>query len=158
MAGVRVRVKSNRTPLQRKLLAVVDNDTTRRGINQIIADMANEYVPMQSGDLRASVGRVGPKTISWSAEYARYQYYGQVYGPNFPVIQGGNVVGWYSPEKKYPTGRELGVPGFWRGWTFGYTTPGTGHHWIDKMMANDKRTMQLRITAYLKKRAREVGA
>lgn len=158
MAGVRIKPKVNRTKLQRKLLDLVGNEKTKRGINQIIADMVKPYVPYKSGSLRESV-QVGPKTIAWRKVYARYQYYGEVYGPNFPIMSGGKIVGWYSRpgEKKHPTGRELGLPGEWKGWTFGYTTPGTKHHWLDEMMMYDKRAMQLRITNYLKRRAKELG-
>lgn len=159
MAGVRIKIrpkKVNWTVLQQKLMELVGNDKTKRGVNQIIADMVEPYVPMKSGALRQSV-LVGPKTISWTSVYARYQYYGEVYGPNFPIMSNGTIIGWYSPEKKHPTGRELGLPGYWKGWTFGYTTLGTGHHWIDKMLENDKQSMQLRITYYLKRRAKEMG-
>lgn len=158
MAGKRVKVKVNRTKLQKKLLSLVGNEKTLRGINQIIADMIEPYIPYKSGGLRQSV-HVGPKTIAWTAIYARYQYFGEVYGPNFPIMSQGQIVGWYSNpgEKKHPTGRELGLPGYWKGWTFGYTTPGTGHHWVDKMLENDKQAMQLRITFYLKRRAKELG-
>lgn len=155
MAGVRIKINVNRTALQKKLLALVGNDKTKRGVNQIIADMAQEYVPMKSGALRESV-QVGPKIIAWTAVYARYQYYGEVYGPNFPIMRNGTIVGWYSPEKKHPTGRELGIPGYWKGWIFGYTTLNTKHHWIDRVLQNDKQSMQLRITNYLKRRAKEM--
>lgn len=133
------------------LLFLIDDDKVRRGCNQIIADMIKPYVPKDSGALAESV-KVGPKTISWTKPYARYQYYGEVYGPNFPIVSGGQIVGWFSRagEKKVPTGRELGVPGEWMGWKFGYTTPGTGHHWYDKMLTSDKKEMSERITRYLK--------
>ena len=161
MPGVRVTVSVNKTALQKKLLTIVDNDTTRRGVNQIIADMIEPYVPMKSGALRQSV-HVGPKTISGgygTSAYARYQYFGEVYGPNIPIMRQGVIVGWYSQPgvKKHPTGRELGIPGYWRGWTFGYTTPGTKHHWDKLMLQNDKRVMQIRITNYLKRRAKELS-
>lgn len=158
MAGVRVTVKLKRTALQQKLLKLIGNNKTLRGINQIIADRTEKYVPARSGALRNSV-QVGPKTIAWRSVYARYQYYGQVYGPNFPIMFGGQIVGWYSlpGQKKHPTGRELGLPGYWKGWTFGYTTLGTGHHWIDKMLAEEKQGLQISITAYLKRRAKEMG-
>lgn len=158
MAGVRLWVKRfdiKPTILQQKLYGIIDNDKTRRGVNRIIADLIEPYVPFKSGALRQSV-QVGPKQIRWTVPYARYQYYGEVYGPNFPIMSKGVIVGWWSPEKKHPTGRELGVPGFWKGWKFGYTTPGTKHHWIDQMLQNDRRSMQLRITNYLKRRAKEI--
>ena len=154
MAGIRIRPNLNKTKLQVMLHFLTDDTETLKGVNQIIADMVKPYVPAKSGALRESV-RVGPKTISWTLPYARYQYYGEVYGPNFPIIKEGTIVGWYSPAKKYPTGRELGLPGEWMGWKFGYTTPGTKHHWIDEMMQNDKQSMQMRITNYLKKRVKE---
>lgn len=160
MAGVRLKPKVKRTKLQKKLLELVGNEKTMRGVNQIIANTVEPYIPYKTGALRRSV-QVGPKTIAWRKVYARYQYYGEVYGPNFPIMSQGQIVGWYSNpgEKKHPTGRELGLPGYWKGWTFGYTTPGTGHHWIEKMLSNtsDKRVMQIKITNYLKCRAKEMG-
>lgn len=164
------------TDLQRKLLNIIDNDEVRRGVNKIIGDRANKYVPMKSGSLRESM-RVGPRTISWGdgLNYARYQYGGEIYRTNYPIIQGGilggffsfdklkkypflhggTITGWYSIPglTKQPSGRELGVPGEWRGWTFGYTTLGTHHHWIDEMLRNERRGMNVQITQYLKREA-----
>ena len=78
MAGVRLRPKVKRTKLQKKLLELVKNEKTMRGVNQIIADAVEPYVPYKTGELRRSV-QVGPKTIAWRKPYARYQYYGEVY-------------------------------------------------------------------------------
>lgn len=178
MAGVRIFVKKldiNPTILQQKLYKIAHDETTLRGVNEIIAETAEKYIPYKTGNLRRSV-HIGPKTIAWTAPYARYQYYGEIYGPNYPIVkkdsagQTWKVVGWYSPPKKHKTGRELGVPRFWingdlgflgmpRHWfvhKFGYTTPGTKHHWLDVMLSKDKRTLQVRITNYLKRRAREL--
>ena len=156
MAGKRIRVKLDSTALQERLLSVVDRESTRRGINQIVGEMTNKYVPAKTGALRDSM-KAGPKTITWSAPYARYQYYGEVYGPNFPIESGGNIVGWFSRpgEKKVPTGRELGIPGEWKGWTFGYTTPGTRHHWYKQLLDNDMRVLQIRITNFLKRKKKK---
>ena len=156
MAGKRIRIKLEATDLQQQLLSVVDSESTRRGINEIVGEMANKYVPAESGALRESM-HAGPKTVTWSTPYARYQYYGEVYGPNFPIESQGIIVGWFSRpgERKHPTGRELGIPGEWKGWTFGYTTPGTKHHWYNRMLDNDKRVLQIRITNFLKRKFRE---
>lgn len=40
---------------------------------------------------------------------------------------------------------------------FNYTTPGTGPFWDKVMLQRDKRAMQIRITNYLKRRARELS-
>lgn len=177
--SIRLKIEKFITPtqLQQKLLDIIDNDEVRRGVNQIIGDLANEYVPRKTGALRDSM-HVGPKTISWGMglNYGRYQYGGEVYRTNlpiveggklsgffrfgdkrYPILEGGTVTGWFSLPgvKKEPSGQELGIPGEWRGWTFGYTTQNTKHHWIDEMMQNDKKKMQALITNYLKQEAKK---
>lgn len=176
---VRLKVSEFVTPtkLQKKLLEIIGNDRVKRGVNQIIGDRANKYVPEESGALRASM-RIGPKTITWGEglDYARYQYGGEIYGQNYPIwlkrehVQFGNkkesepmglpgspaqIIGWWSlPDtEKVPTGRELGLPGHWHGWRFGYSTPGTKHHWVDEMLKHERRAMQNQITQYLKSEA-----
>lgn len=66
------------------------------------------YVPFESGTLRDSV-TIEPKTITHNAPYAHYQYTGEVYGPNYPIIQNGVLVGFYSkPNRpKQKMGRSL---------------------------------------------------
>ena len=95
----------------------------------------------------------------WDSPYAHYQYEGVVYAPNKAVWNYNNIVGWRTPKgvEKYPTDRTLGTPGYLNGWTFGYTTFGTTHHWDKEMMKdrNARRAMNIRITAYLKRMARE---
>lgn len=69
------------------------------------------YTPMRTGTLinSAKLGtKIGSGHIVYNSPYARYQYYGVVYGPNFPLKdKAGNIIGWFSPPKKHPTGREL---------------------------------------------------
>lgn len=155
------------TKLQQKLLKLIDDDEVKIGVNKIIGERANNYVPMKTGALRESM-QVTPDAISWGSglEYGHYQYEGVVYGLNKPLTiqftddqNGTNVMitGWKTPAGmvKYPTDRELGVPGEYMGWTFGYTTPGTRHHWIDEMMTHDRRGMMNQITAYLKREAKK---
>lgn len=80
------------------------------------------YVPALGGHLR-EVGHISePGTIEWDTVYAHYQYTGEVYGPNIPIMDDfGNITGWWSPPHKYPTGRPLH-----------YREPGTGDHWFDR--------------------------
>lgn len=66
------------------------------------------YTPVDSGNLSQQV-TIEPKTITYTAPYAHYQYVGEVYGPNIPIMQGGVVVGFFSPkgQPKHPTGSKL---------------------------------------------------
>lgn len=119
------------------------NTNVLKRYNKIIGKHLNQFVPMKSGNLRASM-TVDAEGVHWGEgiPYAHYQYMGEVYGPNFPVRnEDGTIIGWCSPAgmQKYPTGRPLGTPGEIDGWVFGYTTPGTmafwdapytGHQWV----------------------------
>lgn len=156
---LRLKAPLRPTVLQQKLFAITSNQDTRREAHRILGEMCNPYVPKKSGALRASM-KAYPQTVRWEVPYAHYQYMGEVYGPNIPIITKGTIVGWYSipGQKKHPTGRELGVPGEWMGWKFGYTTPNTKHHWFDEAMKDGGlRTYSLRVTNMLKKKAKELN-
>ncbi|MGN0506638.1 MAG: minor capsid protein [Lachnospiraceae bacterium] len=91
------------------------------------------YTPMQNGALCQSVKHgteIGSGLLVYASPYARYQYYGEVYGPNYPITEGGVLVGFYSPPKKQPTGREIE-----------YSTarhPKAGKKWFERMKADYK--------------------
>lgn len=70
----------------------------------------DKYTPMRTGALirSATLGtKIGSGRIVYNSPYARYQYYGEIYGPNIPVYKDGELMGWRSPPKKHPTGREI---------------------------------------------------
>lgn len=163
-----------RTKLQNKLLNVIGNRTVQYGVNEKLLEAITPYVPMRSGALRES-GHATPKYISWNTKYAHYQYEGDVYGPNLPGINEGEPA-WLSRHTKQPIGRKLGEYGsallypkweivngeFYKShsknpvlYTFGYSTSGTTHHWLDEMWKNDRVSVQLKITNYLKQEARK---
>lgn len=155
MSDVTITVSSPYTALQTKLMRIVGNEETHQIAHELLGEMCNDYVPQDTGALRLSM-EATPYYVRWDTPYARYQYEGEVYGPNKPITVAGTIVGWYTPAGagRHPLGRELGVPGTWRGWTFGYTEPGTGHHWFDKAMAGGgRRRYSLRLTNRLKKEA-----
>lgn len=156
--SVTIDVERFRTKKQQKLLAMLNDDNVRANINLRIKNDINKYVPKKSGKLRKSA-RVTPDSITWSTPYARYQYYGEVYGPNHPIMHRGVIVGWYSTPgmAKTPTGRELGVPGYWKGWRFGYTTHGTHHHWDEYFQMYVKMKTNQKITRYLKRECKRRG-
>lgn len=156
---VQVKAPLKPSELQKQLLAIVNNKEAMREAHRILGEMCEPYVPMESGQLRASM-KAYPTSVKWETPYAHYQYEGVVYSPNYPLIRQGIVVGWRSPagRKKKKTNRELGVPGSYMGWQFGYTTPGTAHHWFEKAMAGrGKNTYSINVTKMLKTMAKKKG-
>lgn len=158
---ITLEVARFRTKKQEKLLAMLNDNRIKKEVNTRIKDAINEFVPKKTGALRASA-RAYPDFISWGdnlPQYARYQYYGEVYGPNIPITRGGQIVGWYSRpgRQKHPTGRELGVPGYWRGWRFGYTKKGTHHHWDQYFKYFPKLKTNIEITRFLKRECKKRG-
>ena len=157
---VTIEVEQFRTKKQQKLLDMLNDKVVKKQVNLRILNAINKFVPKKTGALRSSA-RVTSEFISWGTglEYARYQYGGQIYGPNRPITEKGRIVGWFSTpgQRKYPTGRELGIPGYWRGWRFGYTTPGTHHHWDRYFRYLPKMRTNLEITRYLKQECKRRG-
>lgn len=45
--------------------------------------------------------------IIYNSHYAHYQWEGELYGPNYPITDGGEVIGFWSPPHKTPTGKSL---------------------------------------------------
>ena len=159
---MRVSVYWNPTELQSRILETVNSLETRREICAVIGKYANRHVPKDTGALRDSL-HVRADGIEWNADYAKYQYEGEVYGVNhWEVDENGNVEWWTDPNPT-PTGRKLGTPGTLVDkdghviWTFGYTTPNTSDHWVTRMWDEDRRAVQNAITAMLKKRLDESG-
>ena len=156
---IRIKAPLRPTVLQAKLLALINDKEVMRDVHRLLGEFCEPYVPKKSGALRASM-HAYPQTVRWETPYAHYQYMGEVYGPNHPIIRQGTIVGWYSTPgmPKHPTGRELGIPGEWKGWRFGYTTPGTKHHWFEEAMKNGgKRNYSVAVTRLLKKKAKELN-
>lgn len=94
----------------RQKLIEVNNQTTMLAIHNTLARMCDPYVPMNSGTLAQSgAAHVTSEGVTYSTPYARYQYYGMIYGPNIPIKENGQIVGWFSPpgQKKHPTGRYM---------------------------------------------------
>lgn len=160
MATIKVDVKYTYSKRMQELINLLDDRNVKIHVNQMIADAIEPYVPMDTGKLRRSL-YVGPNVISWGRglNYAHYQHEGEVYGVNVPITSGGTIVGWYSRPgvEKRPTGRELGVPGEWHGWRFGYTMPGTQHHWTEVYERQLKSDTNREITRYLKAECKRRG-
>jgi len=149
--------------VRKRLLAVMSNKETMREVHEELKEFVEPYVPMRSGGLRDSA-EAKPSGVIYIQPYAHYQYKGEVYGPNIPRWQyskadkTSRIIGWYSKPGKVPMGRELGRPGYWKGWKFGYSTPDTTHHWMDEAFeGGGKARFSKRATRIMKARARRLN-
>ena len=171
MAAKYVSIRANmpHTVLQNKLFDLIGNKEVMRKTHEILGELCNDYVPLKSGGLRESM-RAYPKSVKWKTPYARYQYEGEVYGPNEVGYTSPSTWEWRTANPKHKMGRKLGErpgkrllkPQFGEEYntqpilvTFGYTTAGTTHHWFDEAMKNGgRRKFSLRVTNMLKAEAR----
>ena len=85
---------------------------TQRYIDSESIRLMVPYTPMRNGPLMESVKLgtvIGSGELRYIIPYGRYVYYGEVYGPNIPIYEGEQLVGFFSPKgkKKHPTGRAL---------------------------------------------------
>ena len=108
----------------RKAQAFIDSECMRLMV---------PYTPRRNGLLEESVklGTVlGSGELRYLLPYARYLYYGEIYGPNIPIYEGDRIVGYFSPkgQKKHPTGREM---------TYDTSRhPQAGKLWFERMKAD----------------------
>lgn len=99
--NVQLEWKANESARLEKAQKFVDSECIRQ---------MKPYTPFRTGALEksATLGTViGSGKIVYNCPYARYQYYGIVYGPNYPIYENGEVVGFYSAPKKSSTGRQM---------------------------------------------------
>ena len=100
------------------------------------------YIPYDTGTLAKSavIGTtIGSGLIVQRTPYARYLYYGEVYGPHIPITSGGVVTGFFSPAKKTPAGRPLQ-----------YNTtkhPLAGKMWFERMKADHLKDIKKAVGA-----------
>ena len=102
-----------------RVQAVVDEAVLRYCAPKVPFDTG--YLIRQA--LQTSI--IGQGLIVYGTPYARYLYYGEVYGPNIPIFEAGELAGFYSPpgQKKHPTGRALTYQG----------APERGAFWFERM-------------------------
>ena len=100
-----------------KILARLNLETggkVQQAIDKAVIDWDLQYCPMETGTLAKSAYTatvIGSGQVVYPGPYARYLYYGEVYGPNIPVFEdnSGEPTRFFSPpgKKKHPTGRKL---------------------------------------------------
>ena len=114
-------------------------------IDSAVIRYCEPYTPFESGNLSRSPNTetdIGSGEVKYPGPYAHYQYYGEVYGPNIPIFQGGVVVGFFSPPNqiKHPTGEKLE-----------YNTehnPLAGSFWFERAMADHKEDILKEVCAF----------
>lgn len=109
----------------------------QQAIDKSVIDWNLQYCPWETGSLAKSAYAatvLGSGKVVYPGPYARYLYYGEVYGPNIPVFDDntGEPTRFFSPpgQKKHPTGRKLQ-----------YSTdvnPLAGSFWFERMKADHK--------------------
>ena len=102
---------------------------------------ADNLVLAQNVDITADEGA---GYITYNSPYAHYQYEGELYGPNYPITDGGEVVGFFSPPHKTPTGKRLEYSTF--------RHPLATDHWDKAMMTARKEDLVKSYEEYLKRR------
>lgn len=105
----------------------------QKAVDAAVIEQCFPYLPFDEGVLAGSANtatKIGSGEVVYDTPYARYLYYGEVYGPNIPITENGIITGYWSPPEKFPTGEKLK-----------YSTeknPQAGSHWFDRAMADHK--------------------
>lgn len=102
----------------------------QRFVDQEVIRACDDKVPFATGTLKNSAllaSDIGGGQIVYDTPYAHYLYMGEVYGPNIPLYEAGEVAGFFSPpgRAKQPTGRKLTYAG----------APQRGAFWFARAMA-----------------------
>ena len=133
--------------VEEKLRKLADEETMRQ-IHNSFATFLDPYVPMDTGMLAQGV-TVTPEYIQYNAPYAHYMYTGIVYGPNIPIVENGEVVGYFSPpgKKKNPTGAQINYNREMH--------PQATHHWDKRAMEEKGDVFVKDVEEILKRRLKE---
>lgn len=115
-----------------KKLGVQPGGYVQKAVDAAVIRYCSEYVPFSEGALAGSANtatQIGSGEVSYDTPYAHYLYYGEIYGPNIPIVENGEITGWRSPPKKYKTGRKIQ-------YQITEHSPLAGSHWFDRAMAD----------------------
>ena len=146
--------------VRKRLLAVMSDKETMREVHKKLKEFVEPFVPMDTGNLRDHA-RALPSGVVYETPYANYQYQGDVWGPNIPIIKGGTIIGWKDTpmSAKHPMGWKFRkTPVVWRGWRFGYKTSGTTYQWMEEAFkGGGKARFSKQATRVMKARARRLN-
>lgn len=107
-------------------------------IDKCVIDYDLQYCPWKTGTMAKgayTATEIGSGQVVYPGPYARYQYYGEIYGPNIPVYDSNASTiptRYFSRpnEKKHPTGRPLQYNKD--------PNPLAGSFWFERMKADHK--------------------
>lgn len=117
-------------------LGVNPGGHVQKVIDAAVIRECKPYVPFDEGILAGSANvatKVGSGEVVYDTPYARYQYYGEIYGPNIPIVENGEIAGYWSPPEKHPTGRQIDYSNSQE-----KNGPLAGSHWFERAMADHK--------------------
>ena len=110
------------------------------------AKFMKPYVPASEDSILSQDIRITAEEdvghVTYNSPYAHYQYMGEVYGPNIPIMDGGVVVGYFSPPHKHPTGKKMKYSDF--------EHPLATDHWDKAMMTARRDDLAQSFEKYLK--------
>ena len=113
---------------------------TQRFLASEVARFCDPYVPFAQGALKNSVVIAEDgSTLTYPGPYAHYQYEGRAMGPNIPIFQGGQLVGFFSRGPKRYTGTSLTYHG----------APMRGPKWDRRMLADKRDALCKSLAAYV---------
>ena len=132
---MKVNAKSCLNALEEKRGIFGVGSEVQKFIDDEVIKLMEPYTPMDSGMLMQSPHHgtvIGSGKIRYSegTPYAKYLYYGVIYGPNIPIFENGILTGFRSPPEKKSTGRPIQ-----------YSTekhPQAGKLWFERMKADHK--------------------
>lgn len=112
----------------------------RRYLASEVRRFCDPYVPFAQGTLKNSaiIAEDG-STITYPGLYAHYQYEGKAMGPNIPIIQGGQLAGFFSRGPKRYTGADLQYHG----------APMRGPRWDERMLADKSEELTQSLANYV---------
>ena len=109
---------------------------------QNVCNRIRKYMPNRTGVLSSKLTKMQSGTeIKVEGPYAHYQYTGEVWGPNIPIIENGIIVGYWSPPNKHPTGKSLEY--------FKGKNPQAGPFWDRRLMAAEGDTMRADLQRFI---------
>lgn len=141
-----VKVEWNR-PVKQIAEKAAGGDAGALFLANEVKRLMDPYVPADSLVLAQNVRTYvenGEGIVHYQSPYAHYQYEGEIYGPNYPIKDGGEITGWWSPPRKTPTGRKM------KHNTFRH--PLATSHWDQAMLRARKRDLLEAIETYLNRR------
>ena len=77
----------------------------QKAVDEAVIRYCDPKVPFRTGTLKHSAitaSAIGDGMIVYATPYARYLYYGEVYGPNIPIFEGGELAGFFQPAPQVP--------------------------------------------------------